>query len=80
MTELISILGAGESGVGSAILAHQKGYDVWVSDYNQIQPKYKAELDKYGLKYDEKGHDESNIKSSFKVIKSPGIRDHASIV
>ena len=80
MTELISILGAGESGVGSAILAHQKGYNVWVSDYNQIQPKYKAELDKYGIKYEENGHDESKIKSSFKVIKSPGISEKASIV
>ena len=80
MSELISILGAGESGVGSAILAQKQGFDVWVSDYNQIQPKYKAELDKYGIKYEENGHDEMLIKSSSKIIKSPGISDKAPIV
>jgi UDP-N-acetylmuramoylalanine--D-glutamate ligase len=80
LSELISILGAGESGVGSAILAHKKGYDVWVSDFNQIKPKYKTELDEYGIKYEENGHDESKIKSSVKIIKSPGISDEAPIV
>ena len=80
MSELISILGAGESGVGSAILAQKQGFDVWVSDYNQIQPKYKAELDKYGIKYEENGHNEKLIKSSSKIIKSPGISDKAPIV
>ena len=80
MSELISILGAGESGVGSAILAQKQGFDVWVSDYNHIQSKYKAELDQYGIKYEENGHDETYIKSSTKIIKSPGISDEAPIV
>ena len=80
MSELISILGAGESGVGSAILAHKQGFDVWVSDYNQIQSKYKAELDQYGIKYEENGHNEKLIKSSSKIIKSHGISDKAPIV
>jgi len=80
LSELISILGAGESGVGSAILAQKQGFDVWVSDYNQIQSKYKAELDKYGIKYEENGHNEMLIKSSSKIIKSPGISDKSPIV
>ncbi|MFT6744302.1 MAG: UDP-N-acetylmuramoylalanine--D-glutamate ligase, partial [Bacteroidia bacterium] len=80
MSKLISILGAGESGVGSAILAQKKGYDVWVSDYGTIKPQYKAELDTYGIKYEEDGHNEAKILSSEKVIKSPGIADTVSIV
>ncbi|MFT6384658.1 MAG: UDP-N-acetylmuramoylalanine--D-glutamate ligase, partial [Bacteroidia bacterium] len=80
MSKLISILGAGESGVGSAILAQKKGYDVWVSDYGTIKPQYKAELDTYGIKYEEGGHNEAKILASEKVIKSPGISDTVSIV
>ena len=80
MSKLISILGAGESGVGSAILAQKKGYDVLVSDYGTIKPQYKAELDTYGIKYEEGGHNEAKILSSEKVIKSPGIADTVSIV
>ncbi|PCJ65557.1 MAG: UDP-N-acetylmuramoyl-L-alanine--D-glutamate ligase [Bacteroidetes bacterium] len=75
MSNLISILGAGESGVGSAILAQKKGFDVWVSDYGTIKPQYKTELDKYGVNYEEGGHDEAKILSSVKIIKSPGIAD-----
>ena len=75
MSNLISILGAGESGVGSAILAQKKGYDVWVSDYGTIKPQFKTELDTYGINYEEGGHDEAKILSSVKIIKSPGIAD-----
>lgn len=80
MKKLISILGAGESGVGSAILAHKKGYDVWVSDYGTIKPQYKTELDTYGIAYEEGGHDERKILSSTQIIKSPGIADTVPIV
>jgi len=80
LSNLISILGAGESGVGSAILAQTKGYDVWVSDYGTIKPQYKTELDKYGIKYEEGGHDESKILSSVKIIKSPGIADNVPLL
>jgi len=75
LSNLISILGAGESGVGSAILAQKKGYDVWVSDYGTIKPQFKTELDTYGINYEEGGHDEAKILSSVKIIKSPGIAD-----
>lgn len=80
MSKLISILGAGESGIGSAILAQKEGYDVWVSDYGTIKPLYKAELEKYGIKYEEGGHNEAKILSSIKIIKSPGIADSVPIV
>lgn len=75
MSNLISILGGGESGVGSAILAQKQGFAVWLSDFGQIKPSYKAELDKYGIEYEEGGHDFDKILSSTKIIKSPGIAD-----
>ena len=49
----IVVLGAGESGVGSAILALKKGFDVFVSDMSAIKDKYKKELDQYGIAYEE---------------------------
>ena len=80
MSKLISILGAGESGVGSAILAQKQGYNVWVSDYGTIKPQYKAELDEYGIAYEEGGHNEAKILSSVKIVKSPGIADTVPMV
>jgi len=80
VSNLISILGAGESGVGSAILAQKEGFDVWVSDSGQIKPQYKAELEKYGIAYEEGGHDVEKILSSVKIVKSPGIADTVSIL
>jgi UDP-N-acetylmuramoylalanine--D-glutamate ligase len=80
LSKLISILGAGESGVGSAILAKQKGFEVWVSDFGSIKLRYKAELETNGISYEEGGHDEAKILSSLKIIKSPGIPDTAPIL
>ena len=80
MSNLVSILGAGESGVGSAILAQKEGFDVWVSDSGQIKPQYKAELEKYGIAYEEGGHDVEKILSSVKIVKSPGIADTVPIL
>jgi len=73
MKKLISILGAGESGVGSAILAQKQGFDVWVSDFGAIKQIYKDELDQYCIAYEENGHNEAKILSSVQIIKSPGI-------
>ncbi|MEY2923677.1 MAG: UDP-N-acetylmuramoyl-L-alanine--D-glutamate ligase [Bacteroidota bacterium] len=73
MSQLISILGAGESGVGSAILAKQNGYEVWVSDFGTIKQSYKDELEQWAIPYEENGHDEAKILASFQIIKSPGI-------
>ena len=80
MSKLISILGAGESGVGAAILAQKHGFEVWVSDYGVIKPQYKTELEEYGIAYEEGSHDTSKILSSEKIVKSPGIADTVAIV
>jgi len=76
----IAILGSGESGVGSAILAQAKGYDVFVSDKNIISEKYKTELVKYNIAFEEGMHTEALILNSNEIIKSPGIPDKADLV
>lgn len=76
----ISILGAGESGVGAAILAKQKGFDVFVSDKGTIAEKYKNVLSHSNIPWEEGNHSEHEILSSNEVIKSPGISDNAEII
>lgn len=76
----IIILGGGESGVGSAILAQAKGFDVFLSDSGALQDKYKSELDQYGIPYEEKGHTEDLILAATEIIKSPGIPNYAPLV
>jgi UDP-N-acetylmuramoylalanine--D-glutamate ligase len=76
----IAILGAGESGTGSAILAAGKGFDVFVSDKGQIKPVYKDLLDRNGIKYEEGMHSEEQILTAGEVIKSPGIPDDNPLV
>ncbi len=78
--ERIVILGAGESGTGAAILARQKGYDVFVSDAGKIKPYYRDLLDEYHVIYESGGHSERLIISAVEVIKSPGIPDSAPII
>lgn len=74
------ILGAGESGAGAAILAKQKGFEVFVSDMAQIKPQYKALLDKHGITWEEGTHSVEKILMASEVVKSPGIPDKAPIV
>ena len=76
----ISILGAGESGVGAAILAKKQGWNVYVSDFGSIKQEFKDELDANELKWEEGQHTESVILNSDLVIKSPGIPDKAPII
>ncbi|RLD25072.1 MAG: UDP-N-acetylmuramoyl-L-alanine--D-glutamate ligase, partial [Bacteroidetes bacterium] len=76
----IVILGAGESGVGAALLAYANDYSVFVSDFGEIQSKYKQELEENGISYEEKGHSEEKILAADLIIKSPGISDKAKIV
>ena len=76
----IVVLGAGESGVGSAILAQKKGFDVFVSDMSAIKPKYKEELERRGIPYEEKQHTETLILNADEVIKSPGIPEKAPMI
>ena len=77
---LIVILGGGESGAGSAVLAKKQGFDVFVSDLSAIKPKYKEILDKYNIPYEENQHTEDKILNACEVIKSPGIPDKAPII
>ena len=76
----ICILGAAESGVGAAILAKQKGLDVFVSDFGVIEDKYKAQLREHEILFEEGQHSEEIILSANEIIKSPGIPKKASIV
>jgi UDP-N-acetylmuramoylalanine--D-glutamate ligase len=78
--DFIVILGAGESGVGAAVLAKQKGYDVFVSDFGPIADPYKKELDHEGITWEEKQHTEEKILSATEVVKSPGIPEKAPVI
>ncbi len=76
----IVVLGAGESGNGAAILAHVKGYNVFVSDYGSITKQYKDELSEYNIPFEEKQHSEDKILTADLIIKSPGIPEKANII
>lgn len=80
MNKKIVVLGGGESGVGAAILAKDKGMDVFLSDYGKIAPHYKQQLIDEGIAWEEGGHDESRILAANEVIKSPGIAPTAPIM
>lgn len=74
------ILGAGESGVGTAILGQKKGFEVFVSDAGSIKEKYKNVLNQYGILWEEGGHTTTKILAADEVMKSPGIPDKVAIV
>ncbi len=76
----VVILGAGESGVGAAILAQAQGFDVFVSDMAEIKPIYKQELIDLGIDFEEKQHTQEKIVNATFVIKSPGIPEKAPII
>jgi UDP-N-acetylmuramoylalanine--D-glutamate ligase len=76
----IIILGAGESGVGSAILAKKKGFEVFVSDKGKISKKYKNVLSKFDIECEEGKHDVDRILDADEVIKSPGIPDKINLI
>lgn len=80
MSKRLVILGSGESGVGSAVLARQKGYDVFVSDKGLIKEKYKNELTAEQILFEEGMHSEEKILNADEVVKSPGIPDKAEMV
>ncbi|HRJ36796.1 MAG TPA: Mur ligase family protein, partial [Flavobacteriales bacterium] len=80
MKKRLVILGAGESGAGSAILGLKQGYDVFVSDKGAIKSRYKTLMDAHDVKWEENAHTEELILNADEVIKSPGIPDKAPIV
>ncbi|MDQ3046310.1 MAG: UDP-N-acetylmuramoyl-L-alanine--D-glutamate ligase [Bacteroidota bacterium] len=74
------ILGGGESGVGAAVLAQKKGFEVFLSDKGKLKDKYKDVLSKYGIDWEEEQHTESLILNASEVVKSPGIPDNAELI
>lgn len=76
----IVILGGGESGVGTAILAKKQGFEVFVSDFGEIKPKYKQILIDNNIDWEENTHTEKLILNADLVMKSPGIPDKSPIV
>lgn len=74
------VLGAGESGAGTAILGKKKGFEVFVSDYGKIKKKYKQVLLHHEILWEEEGHSETKILSADIVMKSPGISDSVPII
>jgi UDP-N-acetylmuramoylalanine--D-glutamate ligase len=80
MERKIVILGAGESGAGSALLAQKQGFDVFVSDNGVVKDEYRELLNRNNIRWEEGNHDEAIILSADEVIKSPGIPENAPIV
>jgi UDP-N-acetylmuramoylalanine--D-glutamate ligase len=80
MRKKIVILGAGESGAGSAVLAKKHGFDVFVSDLGEIKEKYREILDSHKISWEQGSHSEDEIMSADEVIKSPGIKEDNPVV
>ena len=70
---MIAVLGAGESGIGAALLAKKQGLAVFVSDFREIKDSYKKELTDNGLEWEQGAHSEKRILAADILIKSPGI-------
>lgn len=80
MEKRIVILGGGESGVGAAILAKQKGFDVFLSDGSAITEMKKQELIEHEIDFEEKHHSEEKILNATIIVKSPGIPEKNKLV
>lgn len=79
----VLVIGAGESGVGAALLAHSLGYNVLVSDFSSIKDKYRTRLEKAEIAFEEKGHSKAEkfLENELHlVIKSPGVPSTAALV
>lgn len=76
----IVILGAGESGAGTALLAQRQGFGVFVSDSGKINERYRKEFVELGIQFEEGGHDTGRFMDATEVVKSPGIPDTAESV
>ena len=76
----IVVLGGGESGAGSAVLAKVKGFDVFLSDNGMLKEEFKTLLQKYDIPYEEGGHTKELILNADEVIKSPGIPETVPLI
>ena len=75
--EKLIILGAGESGQGAALLGKSKGYNVFVSDSNQLSDQARHLFDQHAIEFEEGGHNLSGFVDADIAVKSPGIPDTA---
>lgn len=80
MAERLVILGGGESGAGAAYLGQKKGWDVFLSDKGKLKEKYSANLQDWGIDFEEGTHSEDKILNADLVVKSPGIPETAPLV
>ncbi len=80
MGKKLVILGAGESGVGAALLAKQKGYEVFVSDGGAIKANFQKELEDHGIAFESGVHSVDKILAADEVMKSPGIPEKNEMV
>jgi UDP-N-acetylmuramoylalanine--D-glutamate ligase len=80
MKERMVILGGGESGVGAALLATQRGYDVFVSDGGPLKDEYRQTLTANQISFEEGGHTDTRILDANEVMKSPGIPEKNELV
>ena len=76
----IVILGGGESGIGTAVLACEKGYSVFLSDNGVIQKNYRSVLEDYQIEFESEGHSLEKILNADVVMKSPGIPDSIPLI
>ncbi len=80
MKKRIVILGAGESGAGSAVLAQKQGFDVFVTDNGSIKEKYREVLAAHDIPFEEGRHTPELIMNADEVVKSPGLREDNPLV
>lgn len=80
MQKKVTILGGGESGVGAAILAKSKGFQVFLSDKGLLHQKYSDILNNEGIPFEQGQHSEEKILESHLVVKSPGIPDKTPLI
>lgn len=76
----IVVLGGGESGIGAAILAKVKGFNLFLSDCNMLTQEARTILEENQIEYEEGGHSREKILDASLVVKSPGIPDEVPIV
>jgi UDP-N-acetylmuramoylalanine--D-glutamate ligase len=74
------VLGAGESGIGAALLGKQQGWNVFVSDGGKLKEGYKKELEKAGIEFEEGSHDMGRLLKADTVVKSPGISEKVEVM